>query len=499
MHLQLARAKSLLERRLFLKALGLGLAAPLALRLSKSATAATNGAPKRLFVMYFPHGIAPEHYNPLMAGDGKDPTQFALDQTNESILGPLEPYKKWVNVYNGFQYPGEYGTHEGCVNVLSGANTGDDTTPRTTMDQVIAKGLGTKALVLGACSHQTFGIDLHGKMFWDSTAVDPQKSPVAAADKLFGNLGTGPTVSADEQLRSALVDLTSAEIQDLKTTVAGLTREENKLATHLTAVQALKDSGGGTVSSCTSMPSLPTVDKVRKESAGIVVQPGGGNDYFYQEANFRTLFQAQLELTAQALICNAAPVISLMPMYPTAEFDFSFIGGAPGAGGWGHHNGLSHTQGQQTDSAQYNSPVSIDNLKPDVRATFGRAQRWFFEQLTTNVVEVLAKTPDPAASDGSMVLDNTMIFCFSEIGDGAMHLRLSEIMYPQVPEYLPFVTIGGAGGGLKTQQVISLPIMTAGTTAKARPATDLFLTLAKAMGVDATFPATTGIVEGVLA
>jgi hypothetical protein len=134
-----------------------------------------------------------------------------------------------------------------------------------------------------------------------------------------------------------------------------------------------------------------------------------------------------------------------------------------------------------------------------VRATFGRAQRWFFEQLATNVVEVLAKTPDPAASDGSMVLDNTMIFCFSEIGDGANHLRLSEIMYPQVPEYLPFVTIGGAGGGLKTGQVITLPIMAAGTTAKARPATDLLLTLAKAMGVDATFPATTGIVEGVLA
>lgn len=499
-HLQLARAKSVLERRLFLKALGLGLAAPLAFRLSKSATAATTGAPKRLFVMYFPHGIAPEHFNPLMAGDGKDPTQFALDQTNESILGPLEPYKKWVNVYNGFEYPGEYGTHEGCVNVLSGANTGDETTPRTTLDQVIAKGMGSKSLVLGACSHQTFGIDLHGKMFWDGTAIDPQKSPVAAADKLFGGLGNpSPTVSADEQLRSALVDLTSTEIQDLKTTVAGLTREESKLATHLAAVQALKEDSGGAVSSCTSMPSLPTVDKVRKESAGLVVQPGGGNDYFYQEANFRTLFQAQLELTAQALICNAASVISLMPMYPTAEFDFSFIGGAAGAGGWGHHNGLSHTFPQQEDGVQYNSPVSVNNLKPAVRATFARAQRWFFEQLTTNVVSLLATTPDPSASDGSMVLDNTMIFCFSEIGDGANHLRVSEIMYPQVPEYLPFVTIGGAGKGLKTGQVISLPIMAADSNAKARPATDLYLTLAKAMGVDATFPATTGIVEGVLA
>jgi hypothetical protein len=189
-----------------------------------------------------------------------------------------------------------------------------------------------------------------------------------------------------------------------------------------------------------------------------------------------------------------------MPMYPTAEFDFSFIGGTPGAGGWGHHNGLSHTSPQQANGAQYNSPLSIDNLNPATRATFGRAQRWFFQQLVDNVVSLLAKTPDPTASDGSMVLDNTMIFVFSEIGDGANHLRVSEIMYPQVPEYLPFVTIGGAGGGLKTQQVISLPIKAQDSMPTARPAVDLFLTLAQAMGVaNATFPGTTGVVQGVLA
>jgi len=131
---------------------------------------------------------------------------------------------------------------------------------------------------------------------------------------------------------------------------------------------------------------------------------------------------------------------------------------------------------------------------------FGKAQRWFFQQLVDNVVDVLSKTPDPSATDGSMVLDNTMIFVFSEIGDGANHLRVSEIMYPQTPEYLPFITIGGAGKALKTGQVVTLPIMAQDKSPKARPATDLYLTLAQAMGVSgAKFPATTGIVEGVLA
>src|SRR5262249_1706894 len=140
MHLQLARAKQLLERRVFLKALGLGLAAPVALKLSHSATAASTGAPSRFFIMYLPHGSAPARCSPRRGGGGNDPTNFALDMTSESILGRLEPYKKWVNVYNGFAYAaGDYGTHEGCVNVLSGTTLGDDTSPRTTIDQVIGK------------------------------------------------------------------------------------------------------------------------------------------------------------------------------------------------------------------------------------------------------------------------------------------------------------------------------------------------------------------------
>ena len=56
------------------------------------------------------------------------------------------------------------------------------------------------------------------------------------------------------------------------------------------------------------------------------------------EKNFPLIFAAQLELITQAIICNAAPVIGLMPMYATCDFDFGFAG-APGA----HHNGLSHT------------------------------------------------------------------------------------------------------------------------------------------------------------
>ena len=63
---------------------------PAAMRFSRMATAATAAAPKRFFLLYMPHGTAPEHYAPQIAGS--DLTNFALDKTNVSILGPLQPY-----------------------------------------------------------------------------------------------------------------------------------------------------------------------------------------------------------------------------------------------------------------------------------------------------------------------------------------------------------------------------------------------------------------------
>ena len=506
-HLKLERAKAVLERRLFLKALGLGLAAPLALRFAKSATAAPTGAPKRFLIMYMPHGIACEHFNPKMGGDGTDPTQFALDMTGESILGPLEPYKKWVNVYQGFQYLGQAcGTHEGIVNILSGQDLCDTTTPRITVEHAIAKSLGVKPLILGACSHQVYSMDLHGMLFWDgSAAVEPQKDPSKAFDQLFGGqtASSMPTQSADDQLRSAVLDLTTAELNDLKSSVSALTTEQSKLQSHLDAISALKAGAGmgSGQSSCTTKPNLPTVEKVRQASAGQVIDSAHDNDYFYLQPNFQTIFQAQLELVAQALICNAAQVIGLMPMYATAEFDFSFIGGDLGASsGWTHHSGLSHTGYQPQPSAPYNAPISVDNAIPTTRAAFGRAQRWFYNQLTTNVISLLATTKDPAASDGSMVLDNTLIYVTSEIGDSQDHLRDSRLLYPQIPSYLPMVSIGGAGGGLVSGQVLSLPLVADKAGPGVRPATDVYLTLAKAMGAnDVTFPGTTGTLAGVLA
>jgi hypothetical protein len=502
---QVSRATKLVQRRMFLKAMALGMSVPAAMRLARFATAAPTTAPKRFFLMFIPHGTAPEHFQPRINNATVDPTMtatysdFDLDQTNVSILGALQPYKSYVNVYQGFQYVGAASTHTGIVNCLSGLTVTDQSTARTSVEHVMAKALNVKPLILGACSHLPTGMDANGMLFWDGTPIDPQKSPVAAADTLFGGGTAPPPVSADVQLRKDLLAFTANEVQGLSTSLNGLTTEQNKLATHLASIQALQnDSTMTTQSICSTKPTLPTVEMVRSASAGNIVDPSGSNDYFYQAANFQLLLQAQLEVIAQAIICNAAPIIGLMPMYATCDFDFGFAG-APGA----HHNTLSHTMYQAAPypAGQYNSPITIANLQTAVRTPFATAQKWFWTQLVTKVVSLLATTDDPAAP-GTKVLDNTLIYVMSEIGDGQDHNRASEILYPQTPDSLPLVTIGKAGGAIKSGQVVQFPIakpdnMMAAMVA--RPATDLYLTMAKAMGASSvTFPGTTGVVTQVM-
>jgi hypothetical protein len=491
---RLVRAKRGVARRIFLKAVGLGVAAPIAFKLARFATAQPTAAPKRFFLFFMPHGVAPEHYNPRVSES--DFTSFALDQTNLSILGPLEPYKQYVNVYEGFQYVGAADTHTGIVNCLSGATTSDTTTSRTTVEHVIAKELGVRPLILGACAHQPYGLDNNGMLFWDGTPIDPEKDPAKVADDLFGVAGSEPPpeVDPDVELRREILTLTASEIEAVSAELQGLTREQTKLAAHLDAIQKIQAAPGGGQSICDARPTLPTVEMVRAASAGQVIDPSGGNDYFYQERNFPLLFQAQLELATQALICNAAQVLALMPMYATCDFDFGFAG-APGS----HHNGLSHATPQAAPGAQYDSPITVDNYMAAAREPFAVAQRWFATEFVERMVSVLANTDDPAAP-GTTVLDNTLIYWMSEIGDGANHTRLSEVEYPQVPTSLPLVTIGKCAGAIKSGQVVRFPLDTHENAPLVnRPATDLYLTLARAMGVEASFPSTTGPVAEVLA
>lgn len=468
-----SRIQRQLERRLFLKALTLGLSLPVAYKLMRSATAQTTPTPKRFLLYYMPHGVPPEHFNPQGTG-----STFSLAESGESILGPLEPYKQLVNVYQGFQYPGA-STHEGIVKFLSnhkGANN-DDTASRTSIEHYIANELGYQALALGAVAHRPFGQDFDAKLFWDGQPVVPEKNPLKAYDEVFAGLGAGaPETSTNDDLYQSLLSLTEAEIVALQGEVKSLTKEHTKLQTHLESIQSLKTTGGGAIS-CTSAPVLDAVESLREAAAG------QSDEWFLKEENFPAILAAQLEIAAASLLCNARPVVGIQPLYANCEIDFGFMGSA-GA----HHSVLSHTGPQ----------IGAGTANMEARAPFAKAQRWFIEQLVTHVIEKL--DVDDPADPGRTVLENTTILFASEIGEGAWHLSASdEIMTgppPGMLSYMPIVTIGGGGGALKTGQVLNYFT----TKGNDREAGELWLTLAKAMGVNTSeFGGATSVVTEALA
>lgn len=478
-HTRVARARRGIERRLFLKAVGLGMSAPIAWQLCRSAVAQAQEAarPKRLMVYFMPHGVPPEHFNPVF--NPATPTEFALNQSGVSILGSLEPYKRYVSVLQGFSYPGA-STHEGILSVLSNFGDGravDDTSPRTTFEHAIANALGARPLVLGAVPHRPCGIDKDGKLMWDGQYVVPEKNPLVAFERTFGSLGAGGGAQdVNVQLRNALTQLTESQLSSLSTELNGLTGAQSKLSVHLEAVQSLRLGAGAGSQSCSAVPALPALDLIRQQSAGQPLEGSPCGGFFLDEANFPAILDAQLELAAQALICNATPVVAVQPMYTNADINFSFMG-SPGS----HHATLSHTGPGSTGSG----------LSLETRTPFANAQKWFVDKLVTHVVSKL-DVPDPA-DPGRTVLDNTLIYMFAEIGEGAWHTsRTTKINFdnvnPPAPfAYMPITLIGGGGGAIKTGQIVRVnndpnPQQT-GTT-QDRPAGDIYLAICRAMGVE---------------
>jgi hypothetical protein len=214
--------------------------------------------------------------------------------------------------------------------------------------------------------------------------------------------------------------------------------------------------------SCDAAPVLAPVDAIRSAAAG------QSDEFFLKEENFPALLAAQLAIAGAAIRCNARQVVAVQPMYANCEIDFGFMGSSGP-----HHSALSHT-GPQQDQA--------GGLNITTRDAFAKCQRWFFEQLVTHALSALLE-PDPA-DPAHKVIDNTIVYVMSEIGEGAWHptktVPIQLGATPAAISYIPSVIIGGGGGALKSGQVVTFPAD--------RPAGDVYLTLCQAMGVTGAFP-----------
>jgi hypothetical protein len=416
-----------LERRVFLRALSLGLAAPFAARVGRLALAEPAPPATRLFVYYVPHGVPGEHFAPRGG------------TTMSRILEPLAPFAEHVSVIQGLSMNDGATNHGAIRATLTGFNDGAGA---DSIDRVVAKQLGTTACALGACPFlDGSGFTSDSFLIKEGGWVAPEPDPRKAADALFPAAAQAPDDAlADEAaFRDEALALTEGELETLAASVAGLSGVESKLALHLDAVRTLKatSAGGGTTG---GRPVLAAVEAL-------------GSDSATEPSHFGRVLDAQLELAAAALVAGAARVVTLQCLHVNSGLDMGFAGG-PGIAK-GHHDPISHSW----DAAG--------------RAEFAECQRYFYARLAEQLLGGL-NVADPS-DPGRTVLDNSLVLCLSEVSDGANHNSDASSIWvggKEQPSSLPCVLIGGAGGRLATGGVVSV----------SRSHLDLLATVAAAMG-----------------
>ncbi|HEY0706760.1 MAG TPA: DUF1552 domain-containing protein [Polyangia bacterium] len=407
-----------------MRAMGLGLSAPLAMKMSRLALADAGGRPKRLLVFFVPHGMPAEHYDP--GGQGKS---FDLAANPKfGVLKVFKPYQNQTIVLRGVEYTGRT-QHQTIAAVLTGETA-------MSVDQVVGKGIGHTPLLLGANAFlkDQFGPD--NNMFKNTEWLAPELNPVKAADlALRGGTGTPttPMSMSDAEFEQAALGLGIGEIEAMQKELTSLTTSQSRLSVHLESLKARRARRqptmmtGGTPPAGCGMAALPNLEAVKSASGG-----GATAAYFYDKTNFKALFLAQLEVARQSLICGTR-VVGLQAMWASGQINFGFMGVNKD-----HHDPISHSR----DAAG--------------REEFAKVQHWIYSQLEEFVLRPLRATPDPLDA-GRNVLDNTLVYICSEIADGNEHncrKQIMELGAEKVTTQLPLVLIGGGGGALNTGQVV---------------------------------------------
>lgn len=413
---------AVLQRRTFMKALGIGLSVPLAYKMSRLAIAQTGARPTRMFIMFVPHGVPMEHCE---VGESMD-----FSRSGEGVLSPLEPFRNHVQVLRGLS--NQVSTnHEAIRSVLTGRD-GDNS-----IDFQVASALGTTAHVLGAHPYRanSAGPDHDAKLAHHGGWVTPITNPADALADLFAGVGAGaggPSEVEQEvdeaEFRREALQLTERELASMQSELAGLTAEENKLQKHLESLQVLRaaqeGNGGIGVVGCSARPTLSAAESMM------------GKDPFDMN-NFATILDGHLEAAAHAFVCGTARVVTLQCLHANAQVTMGFPGG-PGIAK-NHHDPLSHSW----DAAG--------------RADFAKVQKWFYSRLAEKFLKTLDQ-PDPADPEHS-VLDNSVVLTCTEIADGANHnSEAMDVWIDGAPQasYLPWVLIGGGGGYLGGGRAVSL-------------------------------------------
>jgi hypothetical protein len=420
-----------MNRRKFLGGAGAMIALPFLSSLhSRTARGADPGVPRRFVGFYLPCGIVMSNFTPAMEGPA----------WTSQILAPLDTHRSKLLVLTGVDNkPGRSdggGDHAaGTGSFLTAKHVkktaGSDILNGVSLDQVLAKtlseGLPLPSLELGTEPGSAVGDCDTGyscayarSIAWSgpTSPLPKQTNPAAVFDRLFA--GYDPDASAAEVqkrklYRTSVLDGALGEADSLRSKL-GRT-DQAKLDEYLTAVRELETRIAKPVKVC---------------------RPGtrpSGTLAFHERS------RAMIDLIAIAFECDLTRVVTFMLGNAGSNNAHTQIGISDG------HHTLSHHMGS-ADSLSKLTQINI----------------WEMGELAY----LLGKLQAIDDGNGVTALDNSIVYCSSEIEDGDAHRHTN----------LPVIVAGGGGGTIAT-----------GTHRRytgGPPMADLFIAIAGGLGVNLT-------------
>ena len=453
-----------MSRRTLLRGAGVALALPgLEAMAPRTSHAGSGGSPVRLLAYYVPNGMVMSSWTPPdvpIAHPIDVPTGLECDANRypswpepgarpltelSTILEPLAPVQDRCLVLTGLDNAVACGGGHavGTMSFLTGRAEDGNIGP--SVDQIAAAEIGSETLfrsleagVEGMYTSEGRPSSHGGReISWSGpgTPMAKETDPAALFDRVFMGFSPEPDLVAERRRRYRLsvIDFVLDDANALRDRLGRDDRQ--KVAEYLDGIRDLERRLEQPPGAC-EIPEPPVADAAYPE-------------------RIRTL----LDLLALAFQCDLTRIATFMQGESWDGRKYSFLGGELDWSGecrdsnafptedrcWSHHIALSHNRRQAPFRALYEkvNVFSVENLA------------------------YLAQRLDAMdEGDGTTVLDNTMLFFSSEIGDGEDHTHLD----------LPIVLVGGGGGTIAGGRHM--------VYAQGTPRSRLFVSMLNALGVE---------------
>jgi Protein of unknown function (DUF1552) len=440
-------------RRSFLAAVGGAVGLHTLLR-SMEASAAGEGPPPRFLLMNWPCGSVRHQYVPTGTGPGY--TASTTQGQPGYIISPfatpqLKPHTHILLGFsmNGLTCPGG-GAHEagtpfsttgasGPGTRRNGGETDDGCAGGPSWDQILlqhAAGLktsgrgyynvicdarvdsyetSTRCLSYGYAKQQITAAS--GGQISENSPLRPTLSPVTAYNDLFGEFRPGGGMSDQNALRllkqrKSVLDHSRRELDRLKTLAPA--NERVKIDTHAEIIRKLETQLSESINNPTqgntcALPTAPdgNLNGLNSDRNSDYNNPTSAKD---DAPNHAAVGAAHSSIIRAAFACDVIRVATFE--WSPGTNHVSFKGADPNSPNTSYmHHPLSH---KKLNSEFYRgSPPTTDRYIWDAMAY---VQHWYFAETAKFVLGFLNQV-DPLATDGSSLLDRTVIAAVSEVGN----------------------------------------------------------------------------------